>query len=196
MPLKFEKSGKNQEDAILLKQWYGGDEAAFNQLYDKYYGQAILYCLALCKERNISQEVTQNTFIKILDKVRNKKGKPIEEFRSYLFKSVSTNWLEYKRNTQRQQSRFAEVEESNMEAVAEDTGIERFMAKEIKEKILAFLNENDREIYKKHIAGYNYIEIADDLGLTEGQVRGKIFRMKDSIRKNKDNILNMINGVQ
>ena len=61
-------------------------------------------------------------------------------------------------------------------------------------QIIAILNEADRVIYQKHLEGFNYEEIAEQLNMTEGQVRGRVFRSKDIIRKKKDVILKMLNG--
>ena len=47
---------------------------AFEELYKQYYSQVYFYVLGLCRNEHIAEEITQETFFKVLKKMDSFKG--------------------------------------------------------------------------------------------------------------------------
>ena len=48
--------------------------SAFEELYKRYYSQVYFYVLGLCRNEHIAEEITQETFLKVLKKMDTFKG--------------------------------------------------------------------------------------------------------------------------
>ena len=48
--------------------------SAFEELYKQYYSQVYFYVLGLCRNEHIAEEITQETFFKVLKKMDTFKG--------------------------------------------------------------------------------------------------------------------------
>ena len=78
-------------DDELVIMFNKGDKSAFNELYEKYKNQAVRTAFLITKDRALSEDITQEAFIKCYQNL-NKIKKP-ELFRSWFFKIlVRTAW--------------------------------------------------------------------------------------------------------
>ncbi len=48
--------------------------SAFEELYKQYYSQVYFYVLGLCRNDHVAEEITQETFFKVLKKIDTFKG--------------------------------------------------------------------------------------------------------------------------
>ena len=169
------------EDQVLEK-WYEGDLNAFKILYTKYYGLGIGYCISLRADRELSKDLVQKTFVRIYEKVSTNKGKPIQNFRSYFYSSLTNCFLEHCRKTK---FRIVPIEvlPPDFFQISLDSRIEKFMEEDYLEKLLSELNDDQKQVLKLQIQGYKQKEIAEMVNKTEDQVRGLSYRGKAKLRE-------------
>lgn len=196
-PNQQEREGpvlKSLSDDDLLRRWYNGDERAFTVLYNKYYPAAIPFCIKFCKSRAVSKDIAQETLTKVYYKVQGRKGDRIKCFSDYLFTALSMNCLQYLRRPhyRKEESLDAKVIPLKFESSA-DARIDHYVHTNSIEAILNLLeNLDQRKAFHEYLKGNKYEEIAEDLGITKGQVRGLLARAKNNLRNSKEKILKLL----
>ena len=61
------------QDIELIKQYVEGDEKAFEKLLLKYKNKVYSSIYLLIKDHELSDDIFQDTFIKVIDKLKNNK---------------------------------------------------------------------------------------------------------------------------
>ncbi len=59
------------DDFLLIQRMKQGDETAFDVFVRKYYGQMLQYCRYHCFDRETAEDLTQDTFLKFFENLRN-----------------------------------------------------------------------------------------------------------------------------
>ena len=166
-------------DHILLKEWEEGSESALRQLYERYYEPAVVYGISLTKNRCLAEDIAQKTFLQIIKKVKSKKGKPITDFKPYLFTSVKNKCLDHFRRRPN-----LPIEEIPPDKVPFADFPTYFEEDDFREKIFTLiLSEDEKEVYELKKQDYNDADVAKRLTKTEGQVRGLSHRAKQKLKK-------------
>ncbi len=166
----------------LLLRLRGGDQQAFEQLYDHYKNHIIGHLLFIFKSDELTQDVAQETFIAIWE--NRHQVNPEKSFKAYLF-TIATNKaydLLRKANVDKQLhatlSSFLEKGCNQVE--------EYMLRKEHSEKlssILLQMPEQQRRVYQlAKIEGYSYDEIAQKIGVSRHTVNTHIKRANAFLR--------------
>ena len=71
------------DDQILIKRIQNGDKESLGQLIEKYYGDVFSLCFYKTKDRHLAEDLTQETFIRLIDHIYS--FKPKGKFRNYLY---------------------------------------------------------------------------------------------------------------
>ena len=155
----------------------GGDEAAWRQIIDTYSGRVYGLLVRQCHDRELAEELTQATFVKVVRKLGdyNESGR----FESWLFRIAMNRLRDEMRRRKRQASTVDFVatppETIGFTDVAGEAGpaqplIDAEQNQALHEAI-AELPEADRELlHLRYTAGLGYQEIADALEQPLGTV--------------------------
>jgi len=161
-------------DESLLQQWEEGSDSAFMQLYNQYYEAALAYGIYLSRNRSVAENIVQQALEEIVKKVTSKKGKPIGNFKNYLFKIIKNKHIDHCRR--RQNLRIEEEPSINFSTDFEEN--------DFRQKILSLiLTDNEKVVHELKMKGYNNAEVAKQLNKTEGQIRGLSYRIKRKVEK-------------
>ncbi len=199
-------SGVPINDATLLERWRRGDSAAMEKLILKYQSRIYNVILKICANPDDAAELTQDTFVKIIQSIDKFQGK--SSFYTWAFRIAVNLTLNYcQRNTRiALQSLDAEDEgyHSQMQA---NQALKEFLtdgkspdpatAAQNKElcdivvKSLMRLDDAQRTvIVLRDIEGMNYAQIAKVLDIELGTVRSRLSRGRSRLRE----ILEAISG--
>ena len=199
-------SGVPIDDATLVEQWRWGDSAAMEKLILKYQNRIYNVILKICANPDDAAELTQDTFVKIIQSIDKFAGK--SSFYTWAFRIAVNLTLNYcQRNTRiALQSLDAEDEgyHSQMQA---NQALKEFLtdgkspdpatAAQNKElcdivvKSLMRLDDAQRTvIVLRDIEGMNYAQIAKVLDIELGTVRSRLSRGRSRLRE----ILETISG--
>ncbi len=71
-----------QEDSAIIEQVKDGDTIAFRKLVEQYKDEATTLACSIVKDQSLAEDVVQEVFIKVFDKIR-----------SYKYQSAFSTWL-------------------------------------------------------------------------------------------------------
>lgn len=189
--LNPERGIKISEDKLLKQWWHRGSTEAFTMLYNDYYESSISFCIGLARNEHLAEELVQNTFCQIWEKGYEKKGKPISNFKNYLFAAITYNYYNYIRKKGRQAKFYNALKEpwqENYDCQFEDEDF-------IKKIFALYLNNPQSEVHGLKMQGYNDKEVGDKLNKTPDQVRGLGYRARQSLISVKSSILKTLFGM-
>jgi RNA polymerase sigma factor (sigma-70 family) len=165
----------------LLDSCRKGDAKAQKILYDLFKARLMGLCrrYASCKED--AQDILQETFIKIFQKVNQLED--AEKLESWMKRiAVNTAINHYQRNTKRNDTlRYDDIEDSGEEPQIDS------MLDVSDQYLIAIINElpdTQRLVFNLfEIEGYNHQEIAELLMIGEGTSRSRLFFAKQSLKE-------------
>lgn len=147
----------------------------FEEIYQTYSPRVFRLCMGYVNDNNWAKDITQETFIAVwqnLPKFRNESS-----VGTWIFRIASNNCL---RQIEREKKMIKEELPAEItEKITEDTTEqEKFLYKCISE-----LEETDRLIISLELEELPQAQIAEIVGISEGNVRVKIHRIKEKILK-------------
>lgn len=154
------------------------------ELYKQYYDVIFKYLICLSKDKDIAEELTQETFYKMIKKINTYKGK-----------SKFSVWLcEIAKNTYYDELRKSKkiVKNENIENVVSDQNLENeYIEKEEKISTYEKINKLDeitkRVLYLRINSELSFKEIGEILGKTENWARVTFYRGKQKIKEGESN---------
>jgi RNA polymerase sigma-70 factor (ECF subfamily) len=169
------RGGSDAEVAAFTKAGGGVHKKRFAELYDTYAGRLYNYALWMTRNKEASEDILQNVFIKIWKQPRVPSGE--RELEAWLYKVTHNTCLDFFRKSSRF-SRFRLRYARETRVYGHGKAENRFVW-----EILGKVGETERTILYLHLKeGYSYREIGETLGLTETNVRVKAFRALGKLR--------------
>lgn len=167
-------------DEQMIEGCAKGDPIAQRFLYEKYVNKMMGICLRYAKEREEAQDILQDAFIKVFEKLRSYKGSgSLEGWVRRIF--VNTAIDHHRKNKAlRQQVEFDSVD---YQIKAEGYVLENLAAQDLL-KIINDLPHGYRVVFNMYaIEGYSHKEIADELDISVNTSKSQYSRAKSFIRR-------------
>jgi len=184
-------------DDILVRQSQHGDSVAMGRLITKYQDRIYNAILKICANSHDAAELTQETFVKFIEKINTFEGK--SAFYTWLFRiavNLTLNYCKRRARMGAQSLQAVVAAESNGAAVelgafladqsAADPAILAQDAEigEIVLGALTRLEEHHRAIVVlRDIEGMSYSEIAETLQIEVGTVKSRLSRARANLRE-------------
>ncbi|GAA4273575.1 RNA polymerase sigma factor [Aquimarina gracilis] len=176
---------KNLSDEELMILVSNGNLDIMSILFDRYHVRIYNFLLKMTRDRDLSQDITQEVFYKAI-KYRSsyKKGK----FSSWIYTIARNIFSDHYQKQKNKDQRLDDIQYKTEEQ--NNNGIEDIETKEQLHLALEQLNPSDKElIIMNRYQGIKYQEIAEIIGSTEGAVKTKVHR---AIHKLKEYYLQKI----
>ncbi|NRB46409.1 MAG: sigma-70 family RNA polymerase sigma factor [Saprospiraceae bacterium] len=182
----------SQSDHSLLAAWASGDQAAASVFVQKYYRHAMVLSLGYCKGDTEQAETATQTFFERLARRLPKLGQEEpaklqeigQHFSAYLLTAIKNNVNEQRRSAVHYRTKIIATS-PRTKPVAEPPAAETFVREDAIRHVLSFLPESQRTVYRLYLEGYSHQEIAQKIGLKQGQVRGRIDRGNQKLRQHR-----------
>lgn len=179
-------------DYSLLVAWAGGDRVAAAAFVRKYYHHAMVLSLSYCQGNKEQAETATQVFFERLARRlpglhENNPGKLrdiSQHFSAYLLSALKNNLNEQRRSASVYQTKINDKRNWNG-ADLETADAEKFVREDAIRHVLSYLPESQRTVYRLYLEGYSYQEIAQKIGLKQGQVRGRIDRGNQKLRQHR-----------
>jgi len=148
-------------------------------LYRLYAKEIYCFILSICKDKTLSEDILQTTFVEAIKSIEQFKGK--SSVKTWLF-SIA------KHQCYQQLKKFKthiSIDEVSIEAIENisDKTILKMCSQEIT-KLIDQLDEPDRSIMILRIMGdYSFAEIGSMIGKSENYCRVNFYRSKSKLRK-------------
>ncbi len=152
---------------------------AFEKLYKQYYSQIYFYVLELCRNKHIAEEITQETFFKVLKKMDTFRGEcKINVWITQIAKNTFYNYCRKKKLDPE-----SSLKDIATEGTIEEKIIDQETAKQI-HMILHRMQEPYKEVFwMRTFSELSFKEIGNIHGKTESWARVTYHRAKLMIKE-------------
>ena len=158
---------------------------AFEEVYKQYYRQVYFYVLGLCRNEHIAEEITQETFFKVLEKMDTFRGEC--RINVWITQIAKNTFYNYCRRKKLDPENYLEDVEENVAEQTQKSFEEKLMDKEAAKEIHMVLHkmpEPYREVFWMRVFGeLSFREIGNIHGKTESWARVVYHRAKLMIRE-------------
>ena len=175
-----------QEQNIILKL-RKGDELGLRQLFDTYYSPLCVFALKYIDSFSLAEDLVQEVFINFWEKKRVEQLQG--SIKSYLFKAVKNNALNYIRQNNKYQIEELDDEfDLLMEQLPDMEDLEEKKLKLYQE--MENLSEQSKKVFEAIIfQNMKYKEIAEELDISLNTVKTHFSRALKQLRKSLDIII-------
>ncbi len=176
----------NTEDQILIEELISGKEAAFDELFRKYYRRLVYFSLNVVKNKDSAEEVVQDLFVNFWEK----KDKLLLKvsLKAYLYRAVYNNSIQY----YKKQQRFVHNDVALLGELPDDYHdiLEQSEAEERIYQTIEQLPEKCKEIFKlKRFDELKNREIAEKLKISIKTVETQMTRALKYLTKNLGDLI-------
>jgi RNA polymerase sigma-70 factor (ECF subfamily) len=175
------------EDLRLVKLIQrSGDRAAADELVRRYYEAIHGFVRKQTSDRDFALDLTQEIFISCLRTIGHFDSKKDTSFKTLLYKIAANKVVDYYRSRAYKETGKTLVLDE-VEPIAEGDFVERLADGDFAARVCAFVGKlppDTQRIFRLHIFGeQTFAEIAEALGLAEGSVKSKYYRLISLLRK-------------
>ena len=170
------------DDERLATRVRGGDEAAFEALYDRHHASLLAFCRHLLGSHEDGEDALQETFVRAHRALRA--GRPPDAVRPWLY-AIARNRCRTMLAVRRDAAVPVEEVESGFDGLAEDV---RRRA-ELRELVadLGRLPEDQREaLVLFELGDLNHTQIAATIGCPPGKVKALVFQARTALIADRD----------
>lgn len=158
-------------DNALMMKVKAGDLDRMGLLFERHYKQLFGFLFRMSSDKEGSEDMVQNVFLRMLKYRNTYKGDG--EFKTWMYHLARNVLNDFHKSNTRQPN----VSEYDHSIAAEDPSLEKQEEKELINKALSQLNEENREILiLSRYQELAYSEIAKILNISEANVRVRIHR--------------------
>ncbi|OGU59177.1 MAG: hypothetical protein A2X64_07260 [Ignavibacteria bacterium GWF2_33_9] len=167
------------EDKKIAKQ-------AFDTIYSKYSAKIYTYCVRFLRDKQLAQDVFQDTFIRFYDIVKSKEG--IEKIGGYILKIARNLCINAKRD-----SNYNNLQLDESIIVNPNTDIDHNDNHQLLLMAINRLPDTFREIIiLKEYLNYTYDEIAESMEINRNSVGVTLHRAKSKLKEILEPYINEI----
>ena len=164
-------------EQVLIEQLKHGDQRALGELYQKYGSGVFAYCLKILADRQLAEDVVQETFLKVRQHASSIQKS--ESFKFWIFRIARNEALmqirKRRQNGQIDDNTVWEEETPHAQFVKSERA-------EIVNRLLDGLKHEYREVLVLLVyENMSYAEIATITGATESSVKSRIFRARKAM---------------
>jgi RNA polymerase sigma factor (sigma-70 family) len=168
-----------QSDQRLLELVANGHERAFEAVVHRYRGPLLSYCRRMGLSDSRGEDVLQQSLLKAWLALEG--GTEVRELRPWLYRIVHNTAINAIRSSPEEQ--VSVLEAARMDMVAAESQLERTIAARDALTDVAALPPMQREaILLSALDGRSHEEVASALGITNGAVRGLLYRARATLR--------------
>lgn len=178
------------EKQLIRKVKKYGDRQAANELVSCYYDEIYAFAYRQTTDVELSMDLTQEIFIAVLkgiDTFDEKKA----TFRTWLYRIASNKITDYYRSRYHRQQSFEVCGEDAEESVrtydVEEEMLQKVYEEQLMQEVMAVIvgygNEWVRIFQMKLFLDKTFVEIGNELGLSENTIKTRYYTMLKKLRK-------------
>ncbi|WES98417.1 sigma-70 family RNA polymerase sigma factor [Chryseobacterium arthrosphaerae] len=182
----------NLTDSTLLKKIKSGDRPAFMLLYDRYWDSLYRFVFIRTKDKEVSEELLQNLWVKILENTDAIQTDESESAKGYLLRHLHYRILDYY-NSYKKAPPTLSIDEFDMPAETDISDTEYFEILEENEisvllsmidEVVSHLPSTEQQVYDMRIRkNMSVNETAEALGISNKTVSNKLSKALGEIRE-------------
>ena len=154
---------------------------AFSVLYNRYYRDIYLFVYRRISDKDDTEDVVSHIFIKAMTNLSKYQFRGLP-FSSWLFRIASNEVNLFFRASKK--IRNVSIEDAGVDKLRSDFEEQEVLDTYILASILNFLKEDEVELLEmRYFEGLSIKEVAEILSISESNVKVKVFRLLEKIRK-------------
>lgn len=177
-------------DEELVQAVIGGDERAFEMIFERYRRPITRVVGRFFRERSDIEEFVQQSFTKAYFSLKNFRGGE-SSFQAWMTRiAVNVCYDEFRRKQRKGENLFAEMndeENSYVESIADGKAVttdNSMIAAQLVDKVLSSLDADDRlAMTLVYSQDYSLDEAARVIGISTSGLKSRLFRCRNHIRK-------------
>lgn len=177
-------------DEELVQAVIGGDERAFEMIFERYRRPITRVVGRFFRERSDIEEFVQQSFTKAYFSLKNFRGGE-SSFQAWMTRiAVNVCYDEFRRKQRKGENLFAEMsdeENSYVESIADGKAVatdNSMIAAQLVEKVMSSLDADDRlAMTLVYSQDYSLDEAAKVIGISTSGLKSRLFRCRNHIRK-------------
>ena len=148
----------------------------WDEIYEKYHPELLRWCLRACQNREVSEDLVQETFLKALQNADTFEDLGPSQKRAWLYRTMKNLLYDRYRRAVLEAEHLQQVDE---DAAYLDPGIQQTE----NELVLQMLMPEDRMLFTlRYMEGYNASELSEMLGMPTGTIRAKLSRCRKLLK--------------
>jgi RNA polymerase sigma-70 factor (ECF subfamily) len=183
-------------DNELVSQFVNGDVGCMEILINRHKNRIYSYILMMVKQPPLAEDVFQDTFIKVINNLNQRKYIENGKFASWVMRIAHNLIIDYfrkQKNFQEVSNDAIEYDLLNSSKYSDDTVEDKMVYSQVLSQVaelVKYLPESQREVIRlRHFMGLSYKEIAEETGVSIntalGRMRYAILNMRDMVEENK-----------
>ena len=185
----MEMNRQEDADRDLVAAAGRGDIEAFEKLVRRHQTRLVGYLRGLTNAESDAEDLAQEAFLRAYRSLKGFRG--TSSFRTWLYQiatNVFRNWLEKRRNQAPVNAGSIDAPPRGQDEPVEPMGEEhpeaRHLQRDAIDRALAQLPNDQREaVLLRDVEGFEYREIAEQLGVPLGTVESRIFRGRARLKE-------------
>ncbi len=168
-------------DETIMMKVKEGDLAELSVLFERYHVKLYNFMLKLTYDRNVSQDLTQNLFYRIIKYRHSFKAE--YSFRSWVYQLARNIHNDYCKQQQKSNERYARVEQYNENVPEKAEGFQEEEYQKL-DKAMALLNADQKEIIvMSKFQGLKYEEISSIREVSVAAIKVQVHRAIRQLRE-------------
>lgn len=148
----------------------------WDEIYEKYYPELLRWCMRACQNRQLSEDLVQETFLKALQNADTFEDLGPSQKRAWLYRTVKNLLYDRYRRAVLEAEHLQQMDEA---AVYLDPRMQQTE----NELVLQMLMPEDRMLFTlRYMEGYNASELSEMLGMPAGTIRAKLSRCRKLLK--------------
>lgn len=182
-------------DNELIAQYQSGNESALKALITRYEKRLYTYILMSVKNKELAEDIFQDTFIKVINTIRSGNYHEEGKFLQWIMRIANNLKIDYYRKLQKMPILDGNQDFDIFDLLTdkEDSIEQKMMKEQLYEEIngaVEFLPEEQKEVLKMRIyQDYSFKEIADltsvSINTALGRMRYALINLRKIIEKRK-----------
>ncbi len=177
-------------DNVLVQQFIAGDQNSLEILIQRHKSRVFSYILLIVKNRELAEDIFQETFIKVIRSL--KRGKYIDngKFVSWVLRISHNLIIDHFRKEKLRgtiSNDNSNIDIFNSQKFSEDTIEDQLISNQILSEVKELINElpDDQQqvIYMRHYQELSFKEIADQTGVSINTALGRMRYALINLRK-------------
>ncbi len=177
------------DDSVLITLYRNGNEAAFNQLVDRYQSKVFTTLFLIVKDQDVAEDLLQDVFVKVIHTLNSDKYNEEGKFQPWLLRIAHNLAIDHFRKAKRYPTILLEDGSNLLNSL--NFASESSEQQQIKEETLVWvrnlideLPEAQKEVViMRHYLDLSFQEIAEQTGVSINTALGRMRYALNHIRK-------------
>jgi RNA polymerase sigma factor (sigma-70 family) len=179
-PSPFARLHSAHSDQRLIAAARRGDERAFETVVRRHRRGLLRYCRRLGLSDSRAEDVVQQALLQAW--LALERGREVSSPKAWLYRSVHNTAVNVMRSSRQETALMEDGAQAGLHGSAESDFERRLAVRETLSDVAALPSMQRRAILLSAVDGRSHDEVASALGVTNGAVRGLLYRARTSLR--------------